>query len=168
MSLRKLALDLLVEIDPSWRPLDRLQVFTDFGTGTIDTDRPLIFRPRRIFPADSHDRVRRLGYGEEPYGLQPYGAEGAVVDRVHGYGWDPYGEVEYGGTTKHVVVPVEIPQAYGTWKFAAQTIDGAGNEQGALTEFSRFVSGENPPPLASFVYTSYDSGSDKLTFTFTV
>jgi len=153
---------LRIEIDPTWRANDRLQVFTDWGTGTIDTDKPLLFRPVRIFPDDPREDVAprpwmterlgtaissrarggRSGIGEE--GLWPAGGLGA---------WKRYRAVE-----------VLLPSAYGTWKFACRVIDGAGNEQGDLVEFSRFMSGEDPAPVASFAYDSFDDETDKATF----
>lgn len=168
MSLRGLQVDLRVELIPAWRASDRAQIYTDFGSGTIDTDNPLLKTPAALFPDDPRDRVANAGYGEEPYGRAPYGHERAVSEPLQGYGGDQYGEVIYGGQTRTVVIPVQIPQAYGSWKFAAQAVDGAGNLQGALSEFTQFVSGEDPPVLASFAFSSYDSGSDKVTFTFSL
>lgn len=168
MSLRGQRVDLRVEVDPTWRATDRIQVYTDRGTGTVDANVGLLRAPQRIFPDDQRDGVAHLGYGEEPYGKVPYSHERGVTGRDHGYGQDRYGEVGYGETVRVVIVAVDIPQAYGNWKFAAEAVDGAGNVQGALVEFTQFVSGEDPPPLASFAFSSYNGGSDKVLFSFTL
>jgi hypothetical protein len=168
MSLRKIRVTLTVEIDEAWRASDRLQVYTDFGDGSIDTTKPLLSRSLETFPDDIRQTVHHEGYGDEPYGDVPYGGAEAVSSGPHGYGDDPYGDVEYGGALRHVEVDVLVPQAHGTWKFAVKAIDGAGNAQGALQEFTLFVSGTDPEPVASFAFDSYDSGDDVVTFDVTL
>lgn len=163
MSLSRMTVSLHIEVDPAWRTSDRLQIYTDKGTGTVDTAVELLTEPVAIFPDDARDLVEHAGYGEDPYGETPYGGE-EVAAPDGGYGEAPYGEVPYGEDPWMVIVEIQIPQAFGNWKFSAQVIDGAGNPQGALTEFTQFVSGEDPPQLASFNFASFNSGTDKVTF----
>ena len=78
----------------------------------------------------------------------------------------------YPGGANFAEITVMVPQAYGTWMFAARVEDGAENQQAALgtpsklVEVTQFVSGEEPltPELA---YASYDSGTDVVTFNVT-
>lgn len=168
MSLRKLRVRLRVQLDDAWRAQDRLQVYTDWGDGTVDAAKPLLSRSIRSFPMDIRRTVHHAGYGLEPYGMTPYGGDLATPVLNSGYGFDPYGEVAYGETARYLWVDVLVPQAHGSWKFAAQAIDGAGNEQGALQDFIRFLSGDDPAPLGSFSYDSYDSGTDVVTFAVSV
>ena len=168
MGFRQSQVDLWIKVEDDWRAADTIQVYTDFGSGTIDEDKPLLAVRAAIFPEDFRDRVWSGGYGDNPSGEVPYGEAGATASYDEGYGADPYGDVPYGETERKIKIPVAVESAYGTWKFAARVYDGAGNPQGALVEFSQFMSGENPPPLASFAYSSYDSGTDIVSFSFSV
>jgi len=165
MGLRQMTVRLRVPIEDGWRSTFTVQVYTDFGDGSIDTTRPLLGRRVRVFPADVQDAERNPGYGGEIYGQRVYGA-GRAVDRPRrGYGFNPYGQVEYGRASRYALIDVSVPQGYGSWKFAAKVYDGAGNAQGALVEFTQFVSGENPPPLSAFSLSSYTKVTDKVVFT---
>lgn len=157
------SVNLRIPVDDSWRAGDTLQVYTDFGTGTIDTDQPLL--PRRI--AAFTEKRAELGYGEFDIHAVPYGLERAPSQRSGGYGDQPYGDgVDgYGGGQPYVEVTVEVDETFGAWKFAAEVADAAGNVQAdALTEITHLVSGEDPDPADSFAFNSYDSGNDQCVF----
>jgi len=163
MGRRKVEINLQLQVHSTWRSADRVQVYTDSGTGTVDADSPLLPVARPLFPFDPLDRVAEGGYGVSPYGVAGYGG-GPVGCGQSGYGIAPYAEGPYAGSYEVAHVTVAVIPGYGDWIFAAQAIDGAGNEQGELQEFTKFLSGENPPPLSAFAYSSYDSGTDTLTF----
>ena len=151
----------------TWTPLDTFQVFTDNGTGSIDTDAPLLAARRSMFPASEE----LLGYGEEPYSETTYGGTSAVYAANGGYGDQPYAEEidGYGYGTPYVECTVLCQQGFGTWKFAAQAWNAAGKVQSdALVEFSQFVSGEEPLPLSRFAFSGYDGETDRITFAFTL
>jgi hypothetical protein len=168
MTMRGQRVVLWVPIESGWRAGDVLQVFTDWGTGTIDETEPLLTRPVRIFPEDIRTTVAHPGFGEEEFASSPFGGTLATPRAEDwGFGRDVFAGVAFGDATPFVRVPVQIPADYGTWKFAAQVTDGAGNEQGELQEFSQFISSENPPPLAAFGYSGYNEETDKVTFTYT-
>ena len=169
MTMRGQRVVLRVPIESDWRAGDQLQVFTDWGDGSIDTSKPLLTRAVRIFPDDPRTTAANPGYGQERYGSTPYGGSAPRSRRKdRGFGHDRYGGHAYGHCTAFLRVPVQITPGYGTWKFAARVADGAGNEQGALQEFSQFVSSENPPPLAAVAFSGYDEGTDKVTLAYTL
>ena len=150
-----------VPVDQSWRAGDTLQVYCDQGSGTIDFTRPLLNPRFDMFPGTFEER----GYGGEPYGAVPYGGGAPTTKRGGGYGDQAYGSVPYGGGTAHVDVRVFVGQGFGSYKFAAETFDRAGNVQsGAPVEFSQLVSGGDPPPLRRFDFGSFASVTDQVTF----
>lgn len=151
-------------IDEDWDAGTRLQVYTDRGTGTIDTSKPLLARPLEVFPGS----VAANGFGTEPFGANRFGDQGparpgtAVLDR------QVFGQTPFGGGEEIIDVPVEVPAAFGKWKFVVQAIDRHGNAQsGALTEIEGVVSGTDPAPLSEFALFGYDAGTDQATFSFT-
>lgn len=150
-----------------WKPLDTFQVYTDNGTGSVDTTAPLLAARREMFP-DTEDI---LGYGEEPYGETAYGGTSAVYAANGGYGDQPYGEQAdgYGYGTPYVECTVFVGQGFGGWKFAVEAWSHVGKQQTAsLVEFSQFVSGDEPLPLSAFRFSEYDDENDRITFSFTV
>lgn len=153
---------LRVEIEDTWDAGDRLQVYTDQGSGTIDLNKPLLKRPLEIFPGQQ---------AGQPYGRQPY-AVGRHGDNLasrppNGIAGTIYGTTPHGGALVAIEVAVEVAPAFGKWKFAAQVMDGHGNVQtAALQELSAMVSGTDPAPPAEFALVSYDAPSDRVTFSF--
>ena len=72
-----------------------------------------------------------------------------------------------GTTPPFVEIPVEIPAAFGKWKFAVRAVNGEGTVQGeALEEIEAVVSAEEPAPLRSLSLAGYDSETDQVTFNF--
>lgn len=153
-----------IEVDTSWEADYTVQIFTDFGDGSIDESTPLFEQALALFPGVAFPG----GYGETPYGDGPYGGEGAVFANTGGYGDGPYGETEggYGEGASYVeaFVPIEL-DAVGDWLFGVKVYDNAGNVQSAaITEFTFHVSSEDPDPPKTFSYGSYNSGTGVFTF----
>ena len=153
---------LTVAIDDSWDAGDRLQVFTDFGDGSIDLTRPLLKRTFDVFPGQQPAQA----YGRQPYALGRHG-DNLASRPPSGIAGTIYGTTPHGGALVAVEVPVVVPPEFGSWKFAARVVDAAGNVQSAAAaELSVLVSGTDPAPPAGFVFDSYDTPSDRVTFTF--
>ncbi len=153
-----------IPIADGWDAGDRLQVFTDWGDGTIDTSTPLLARPLNIFPGQQ--RAKPLG--RQPVGRGRVGDHKASRPR-RGLGRTRIGRTPVGTTPAVIHVPVDVPPAFATWKFAAQVVDVNGNVQSEdPAEISAVVSGTEPGPLASFALDSYDDGTDQATFAFAV
>lgn len=154
-------IDVRVEVDPDWTFGTRLQIYADFGDGSVDATRALL--PKTFDPYVGKQDPG--GYGTVPYGSVPYGH---VVDHFKGdgYGEYGYGDQPYGEAVASITVPVRIPDAYGTWIFSPEAIDAAGNVQtDALDEFTIVVSGRNPAPLRSVTLQSVAAGIAAWTFT---
>ena len=146
---------ILIPVAPEWAGGERLQVYTDFGDGSIDLTRPLLADPVEVVPGG----LEPGGYGVDAYGDAPYGHGGAEATAGGGYGLSPYGDAPYGMGEVVVEVFVPVRAAYGVWKFAAQAVDRAGNEQsGGLVEVSEVVSATDPPRLDTFGLASYAAG----------
>lgn len=151
-----------IPIDADWDAGDRIQVYTDWGDGTIDLSRPLLARPMDVFPGQQRAK---------PLGQQPVGA-GRVGDFKanrprRGLGRTRVGMTPVGTTPSVIDVPVDVPPAYGTWKFAAQVVDVHDNVQAeAPAEISAVVSGTEPPPVATLLLIIYSPGTDQATFAF--
>ena len=163
----RLLVSLRVPVQSGWRQRDRVQVYGDAGTGTIDTTRPLLSRRLDMFPRDRREEVAPPGYARVPYASVPYGGRGPRVPHVAGWARYPYASVPYARGFDFIEVGVRVGQDFGMYKFAAQVIDGAGNVQGSLVEFSHLISGEDPRALRSFKFDSFDGPSDTVSFSFT-
>jgi hypothetical protein len=156
---------LRIAIDAAWRHDDRLQLYTDSGTGTIDTERPLLSRPLRMFPGALPARTS----GDHPSGMVPSGADIPAYPHLGGQDEWPAGSIPSGTAVPYIEVPVYVDQGFGTWLFSAEIVDGAGNVQSdPMVEFTHVVSGEEPPALSAFAFASYDAPTDRATFSFTV
>lgn len=159
----KQAVTLRVPIDESWDAGASLQVFCDFGSGTIDTSKPLLRRPREVFAGQRAAR----GVGLQPVGIGRTGDFKASRPRG-GLGRTRVGVTPLGTTPPFIDVTVDVPPAFGVWKFAAQVLDRDGNPQsGPLQEISAVVSGTQPAALKSFSLFGYDAGADQVIFDFT-
>ncbi len=158
----RVAVTLRINVPGAWQHGTRVQVFCDFGTGTIDLGQPLLARP-----IDPYARtVRPRGHGSVAHGSVPHGAATAELGGG-GHGYHAHGSVAHGAAVSSFVVTVQVPDACGLWKFAAQAIDEAGNAQGdALTEWQAYVSGRQPRPVGGFALVGYDQPSDTLTFSY--
>jgi len=152
-----------VRIADGWRVGDKLQIYTDWGSGTIDTDRPLLPQAMEIFPG----QIKPEGMGTGAMGRGSI--SGKPSPPYHGgLGHTPLGVGPLGGSEPYAIVTVYVPDACATWKFAAEAVDEAGNPQGdALEEMEALVSGEEPPPLLAFAFSAYDDVNDKAKFSFT-
>ena len=153
---------LRVPIADTWDAGDRLQVYTNFGSGAIDTDRPLLSRPAEIFPG----KWPAKGYGRQPYGRGRHGDHRAGRRRG---GLEPttYCRTAYGRTPATMTVKVEVPADFGMYKFAATVVDRFGTvQEGSLQEIETIVSGAEPAPLKSFARAGYDGQTDIVTFDF--
>lgn len=152
---------LRIPVQEGWDGGDRLQVFCDFGTGTLDTTRPLLPEPIEVFPL----RAAAMGVG-----LQSVGATRADLRaprRPGTIGQGVVGVTPVGEAPDSVEVTVDLPAAFGAWKFAARAIDRLGNVQsGGLTPITKVVSATEPAPLKSFAFASYDGVTDRVTFAF--
>ena len=144
---------------------DRLQIYTDFGTGTVDHAKPLLARPIELFPGETK---RFAGHGTEAYGQSRYGIGRASPPKGPGHGAERYGSTPHGSVPRSIDLVVEVPPAFGTHKFEVELQDSEGNAQGgSLPQLAAMVSGTRPPTLSSFAYDSYDDVNDLIQFTFT-
>lgn len=150
-------------VDPTWQVGYRVQVYSDFGGGEIDTDRPLLQRPFGLFPTD----VKPAGWGVDPFGEVPFagGTPGAVDG---GWGREAFAEATFAESEDLIEVTVYVPDACGLHKFGVQVLDAEGNPQGELIDTEAVVSGREPAKPASFAFSSYDKPSDTVTFAFGV
>lgn len=152
---------LRVPIEDDWDAGIQLQAYTDRGGGEIDTDRPLLGKAKQVFPG----RQRMGGFGRHIHGYARHGDLRAGRPRNGGWGDHRWGQIAHGSSQPYARVTVNVPAAYGLWKFAVQAVDAEGNAQaGALIELERVVSGTEPEPLRRFVLSSYDSENDRFTF----
>lgn len=160
----KQSVTLAVPYDDAWDAGDRLQVFTDFGSGTIDVSKPLLSRAVEIFPRQFPSR---------PLGLQPLGV-GRAGDGKAGRPPGKAGRTILGVTPLGTAPPlldvaVDAPPVFGTWKFSARCVDRYGNVQAAsLAEATVCLSATDPTPVATFTLAGYDAGTDVVTFNVTV
>lgn len=160
--MSKQAVTLRVPIHEDWDAGDRLQIYTNFGSGEVDTDKPLLRRPVEIFPGQQRSR----GLGRQPVGIGRVGDFKAARPR-RGLGTTRAGVTPVGTTPAVIEVTVDLPAAFGKWKFAAKAIDRHGNVQsGDLEVIEAVVSGTEPPPLEAFSYNGYDSETDQVSFDF--
>jgi len=141
---------------------DGLQVYSDFGDGTIDLARPLLARPAALFEAIV-TRTKDFG-GQGLRGTFPTGRPPTRLSEM--FGRQPFGK----GMTefiRYVDVTVHLPAAYAMHKFAGQIVDAAGNAQGGtLPEIAVFVAATEPPTLSRFELESYDAVNDQAVFAF--
>ena len=151
---------LAVPVDPSWAFGTKLQAYSDFGTGTIDTGRPLLAQPVDPYVG----RVKPAGFGQAGYGETSYGTTTRRIGRG-GYGNLPHATVPFGDGARRVTVVARVPDAYGSWKFAVEAISPAGDAQtDALEERAVFLSGRLPGPVKAMAIDSF--AGDTLTLTY--
>lgn len=163
--MSRVPVQLRVKLDPAWRVGDGVQVYTNYGSGEIDTDRPLLHEPAEVFPG----QLRSRGLGRGRLGEGSIGGAKPTAFHKGGLGFMPLGIGPLGGSEPYVTITVYVDDAFGVWKFAAQAVDEAGNIQGdALEEIEALVSGEDPPALLAFTFSEYDDVNDKAQFAFTL
>lgn len=138
---------------------DGVQVYTDFGSGTIDTSRPLLAKPAPIFGADTGRFKRFADFSMSR--TFPTQRPGTLRETLGDLAFTK-GLVEF---ARYVDVTVQVPPNYGMHLFAGQLVDAAGNEQGGLLpEIAVFVSSSEPPTVRRFAFAGYDAGTDRVTF----
>jgi len=153
--------ELRIPIPDAAKAGDRVQVYTDFGSGTVDMTAPLLADPAPLFPSGS----RRVQTAKDfpAKGAAKSGRPAARLSETA----STISDFKQGSKAfrKVIEVRVFVPPGYGTFRFYAQLVDAAGNVQGGtLPLIEVFLSGVNPPPVRSFALASYDSGADQLTF----
>lgn len=160
----KQTVTLRVPIDDAWDAGDRVQVYTDFGSGTIDTGKPLVVRGFDIFPG----QIASRGIGGQPIGVGQAGSMRA--SRPHdGVGAGIVGITPAGAAPPFALIEVEAAAGFGLWKFAVESVDRDGQVQaGAKAELQAVVSGTEPSPLRSFAFDSHSAVTDQATFDFTL
>lgn len=157
--------ELRIPIPDAAKSGDAVQVYTDFGTGTIDMAQPLLAEPAPVFASGQRRALTAKDYsakgsartGRPPARLRE--ATGSISDFKKGpkNAFQPFLEVV-----------VRVPAYYGNHKFAAQMVDSAGNAQGGtLPEITVFLSSPNPPGVRSFELAGYDAGLNQVTFNVT-
>ena len=158
--MSKETIRLRVPISDTWDAGDRLQVFSDFGGGEIDTDRPLLARPVEVFAGQWPAK----GLGRQPLGVGRLG-DGRASRARTGLGKTILGVTPCGTTPPYLEVVVEVPAAFGNWKFAAAAVDRFGTVQaGSLQEVEAVVSATDPAPLQRIDLADYDGETDVVTF----
>ncbi len=160
----KQTVTLRVPIDDAWDGGDRIQVYTDFGSGTVDTTRPLTARGFDVFPGQISSR----GIGKHPAGAGQAGSMKA--SRPHdGIGSAITGVTPTGTAPPFMSIEVDVEAGFGQWKFAVEAVDRDGTVQaGAKAELQAMVSGTEPSPLKSFDFNNHNGGTDQVTFDFSV
>jgi hypothetical protein len=156
---------LTIELDAAWAAAGAVQVFTNQGSGDVDTSKPLLGRARPIRKLVTEPR----GLGRDPLGGGALG--GGATGRADklGLGEIPLGRGPLGGEVEVVTVEVAVDPGFGYYKFAARAVDPAGNAQGAaVVESDHFISSEDPPELTGLTFVSHDDGTDQCTFGFTL
>ena len=157
----KQPITLQVPIEDDWDAGTRLQVYSNGGSGAIDTAAPLLPRAKDVFPK----ALSAAGYGNQVYGVGEYGRNLPDRRANGGYGDQQFGQIDYGDSQPYVEVTCYLPATFGVWKFAVEAIDAEGNVQaGGLEEIERVVSGTEPSPMTDFSLSSYDSETDTFTF----
>jgi hypothetical protein len=144
---------------------DGVQVYTDFGGGTIDAATPLLPGPAPLFP-------RHVGRVERSdsylHGVHGWGRFASRPAHRAGHGSQIHGVSEYPPATPFVAVDVAIPPAFGTHLFEVRMVDEAGNEQAtAPVTISAMVSATAPPTIQSSAFAAYDAGGDAVTLSVT-
>lgn len=146
--------------DNGWDAGDRVQVFCDFGSGTIDVSKPLLSRAVELFPG----KTRARGFGQQPLGVGRFG-DGKAARPPGALGRTIFGVTPFGTAPPLFGVVVDAPPVHGAWKFAARAVDRFGNVQAAsLAEKSVYLSATDPTPIGRFALASYDAGTDVVTF----
>lgn len=151
-----------IEVEDDWTHDHELEVFTDNGTGTLEST-PILSAPLKAF-----------GVGEAPTtwnqqrwnGLPWNGVAHRKQKKTRWNGW-PWNAAPFlwNGLGNFIRVLVYVNQGAGEYKFGARAFDVAGNEQaGSTVEITKFVSGEQPTPLSAFTFVSYDGGSDRISW----
>jgi hypothetical protein len=159
--MAKQLLTLQVPIDDSYDAGDTLQVFTDFGSGTVDTSKPLLAKTLAMFPT----KHPAAGVGRTPVGVGRLG-DMRPARPVRGIGAARTGRTPLGTAPVYLAVNVEVPAAFGKWKFAARITDRFGVVQGgALQTFESMVSGIEPPALEALTFQSVSGGQAIFGFT---
>lgn len=160
--MSKQAVTLRVDVDDAWDAGDRLQVYTDRGSGAIDLTRPLLSRPCDLFPGQHPAKT----FGEQPFGTGRFGDFKASRTPT-GFEQTPFGIAPFGLPAPSIELTVEVEAAHGAWKFAVGAIGDDGTAQaGALQETTVVVSGTDPPPLDTFTFNSFDEPNDQVIFDF--
>jgi len=151
-----------VNVDEAWHAGTRLQLYTDRGTGTVDTNAPLLPVAVPVFGENV-----RAAYGVQPFGRGRFGTSKPRLPRG-GVGTITWGKTPFGETPPPSLdLGVQVSAAFGAWKFQARAVDAAGNPQpGVLGETQRVVSGTRPTRPLAFAFDSYDAPTDRATFAF--
>lgn len=162
MTLHHQQVLLTIDLPDEWDGGTTLQVFTDFGSGTVDFASPLLARRAQVYPG----RRRAAGYADAAWGDDSYGDFGAPLPPEEGFGEAEYGDAPYGDGERLMMLPVPIPPGYGTWKFTIRAFDEAGNQQGTISPtITAWISGTEPPPVRDFQLQGFAAG--RATFSFT-
>jgi len=141
---------------------DGLQIYSDFGTGTVNMSRPLLAAPAALLESTVQ---RSRGYGTGAHGKAVHGMERWPRARLSGHGRENYGKDPYAVMQRVMDVSVLMPPLYALVKFAGQIVDAAGNAQGGLLpEIELFLSAEEPPTLRRFEFSEYDAENDRVSF----
>lgn len=157
-------MQLRVPIPDAAKAGDRMQIYSDFGDGSIDLSRPLLPEPVEIFAGAARRVLKAKDYPAK--GSAKSGRPPARLSEALG----TIGDFKKGSKAfrPYVEIVVHVPAAYGNHKFAAQLVDTAGNAQGGtLPETTVFVSAPTPPGVRSFELAGHDSGTDQVTFNVT-
>lgn len=160
--MKRSLLTLRVPVDGTWDGGTRLNVFTDYGTGVVDTSQALNADPIEVFPG----QVEARPFGRQPFGV---GRMDGLPSRTHRRFEDEIlGRYAFGATPEEFIdIEVPVSASFGFWKFQVQAVDRTGTAQtDALVEVTAVVSSTQPPPPTNFVQSAYDAVNDLFTFTF--
>ena len=155
----KQRVSLAIEVDATWRTGTRLQLYTDWGTGTIDATQPLLARAAEVWP----------GYGPSGgFAVDRFGERGffdGLPPIRRGFFDAPFALYPFCEEPAFRRLEVLLPAAYANWSFAAKAIDLVGNEQDAeLAESEALISGTQPPAVHRWAFESWDNANSQITF----
>lgn len=145
---------------------DLVQIYSDFGSGTLDLSKPLLAAPVALFAGREK---RSTGLGSRPIERGVFGTQKSTPRQTATFGNTIIDRTPFGSTPDFLEVDVLIPAAYGLWKFGAQIVDEEGNAQaGAPAERAAVVAGTQPPDVARIALASFDKAANKITFDLTL
>jgi len=151
--------ELLVKIGADWVPGDKVQVFWDDGTGTVDTSRPLLNQPVNPFPtslAPFREWLRAPWLRTTYLGNSPKG--GLLKGR-----WleDPWLKPVF-----RARIRVDLKRSDGQFLFAVAPVDEAGNPSSPTsTEFRANL--KHPLGVATNITrTAFSSTKNRVVYTY--
>jgi len=136
---------------------DRVVVYWDNFTGTVDYDAPLTPHPIELFPG----QIRARGFGAHPFGV---GRIDGTANRQSSFYVQRWGADPWADPPAYFQFQVQAPRGYGLATLGVQIIGPTGGSVGSPLEFEALVSSEIPTPIRTCSLDEYDGDEDRATF----